>query len=91
MQNKGKLRQRVYRLKAKIHSHRLKNGNFTFTIILPLRCSVCGSFFKRQVQVGVDNPVVPCPFCYSRNKVKLQWYLKGNLAEGKTAEVILHE
>lgn len=78
-------------MKVKVQRHKTAEGQFTFTINLPLQCSQCGYHFTRPVQVGVNNPIIPCPFCYSRNQLKLQWHLKkGVLSEGAIAEVILY-
>ena len=81
----------TYMLKARIQQHRTEEGQFTFTIDLPLQCGRCGCRFTSRVQVGVNNPVISCPFCYSRNYLILQWHLeKGVLTEGDVARVIIH-
>jgi len=77
-------------LKIKVKRHKGIDGHPTFTISLPLKCGECGCHFTSQVQVGINNPIIPCPFCYSRNLLKLNWHLrKDKLADGDIVEVII--
>jgi len=78
-------------LKVKVERHQTVKGELTFTVSLPLRCMNCGYRFKRRVQVGIDNPTITCPFCYSLNQLKLRWHLESKrLSDGATAQVILY-
>lgn len=91
MEFDGIMREKIYKLKVKVQRRRLKGGGFTFIINLPLECGMCGYRFTRSVQVGVNNPVVSCPFCYYRNLLKLQWHFEEKmLTENTIAEVIVH-
>ncbi|MCD6318848.1 hypothetical protein J7M02_07270 [Candidatus Aerophobetes bacterium] len=76
-------------MKVKVQRHKAINGSPIFTISLPLQCA-CGYHFTRRLQVGVNNPIVPCPLCYRRNLLKLTWKLKKRkLKDGDFVEVIM--
>lgn len=97
MKNKIKIKKIIFPsnkahiLEVKVQRHKIAEGHFTFTINLPLHCNVCGCRFTRRVQVGVNSPIIPCPFCYSCNQLKLQWHLKNDkLTDGAIAEVIVY-
>jgi len=77
-------------LKIKVKKHKLSEGRYTFTVNLPLQCSACGHRFRREVQVGIDNPIVPCPLCYSRNFLNVRWHVKKEpITEGDVAKVVV--
>jgi len=77
-------------LRVKVKRHEEIDGHPTFTVSLPLKCGECGYHFTSQVQVGVNDPIIPCPFCYSCNLLKLSWHLRKNkLSDGDTVEVII--
>ena len=79
-------------MKVRIQRHEKVEGHSTFTISLPIVCGKCGYHFTRRLQVGVNDPTIPCPVCYCRSSLRLSWKLKEDrLADGDIVEVIIHE
>jgi len=42
----------------------------------------CGQSFHVTLTVGVDHPVVWCPRCRTRSRLRVQWDVRGALCEG---------
>ena len=66
---------------GRVRKLRVGEAGAVYGVSARIECA-CGVAFYRTLTVGVDHPVVWCPRCRGRSRLRLVWEIRGALKEG---------